>query len=68
MNFKKVDQLKMLIDDIRLASGIIHVEAERVLEAVSGLLGARLPSPVVECFHGAPIDKCGPEGLGNANN
>ena len=60
--------MKILLEDIRLASGINDVEADWALEAVPGFLGARLPSPVMGRTHGAQFCKSGPERLGNAKD
>ena len=68
MNYENVDKVKMLLEDIRRASGINHAEAERMPEAKPGFLGVRLPSPVVGRIHGSLFDKTGPEGLGNAKD
>ena len=60
--------MKMLREDIRLAIGINHLEAERALEAMLGFLGARLPSPVLGRIHGALFYFISSRGLGNAND
>ena len=60
--------MKTPFGDIRHASGINHVEAERIPEATPGFSGARLPLPVMGHVHGDLFDKTGPEGLGNAND
>jgi hypothetical protein len=43
--------MKMLIDDIRLTSGISRPQAENALDTMLRFLSARLPSPVMGRIH-----------------
>jgi hypothetical protein len=68
MNFRKADQLNMLIEDIRLASGINQLEAEQAAGAVISFLSARLPSPVMGRIHNVLFENVRAKGLGNGGN
>lgn len=60
--------MKMLIDDIRLTSGISRPQAENALDTVLRFLGARLPSPVMGRIHYALAEISEKEISENAGN
>lgn len=68
MNFRKTDQLNVLIEDIRLASGINQLEAEQAAGAVISFLSARLPSPVMGRIHDVLFHDTYKKGLGNGGD
>ena len=68
MNYENTNQMKVLLEDIRLASGIDQREAEQALEVVLGFLSARLPSPVMGRIRDVLFESAGSRGLGNAKD
>jgi hypothetical protein len=66
MKYETVRQMKILLEDIRLASGINQLEAERALGTVLGFLSSRLPSPVIGRIYGALSEDTESKRLGNA--
>jgi hypothetical protein len=68
MNFRKGDQLNMLIEDIRLASGINQLQAEQAAGAIISFLSARLPSPIMGRIHDVLFEDTRAKRLGNGGN
>ena len=66
MKYETVKQMKTLLEDIRLASGINQLEAERALGTVLGFMSARLPSPIMGRIYSALSEDIDSKRLGNA--
>jgi hypothetical protein len=68
MNSDNMTVMKMLVEDIRLTSGISRPQAEHALQTTLRFLGSRLPSPVMGRIREALSESGRAAGVENAGN